>query len=131
MRRSHLLTVFCLSLLWIESGCTKLPNYWDEAKPGQKRILVSFPPLYAITHAVAGDDAYVLSMLSVNGPHGYDFNTTDLSKVNKARYQRKIRERTRQRNTGGMLRNRGINTTIIGTKTTTMRLVKLASQNGR
>jgi len=27
--------------------------------------------------------------------------------------------------------NNGINTTIIGTKTTTMRLVKLASQNGR
>src|SRR4051812_36632189 len=65
-------------------GCSHTPNYWSEAKPGQKKILVSFPPLYAIAHAVAGDDAYVLSLLTTQGPHDYDGTPTDVFKINKA-----------------------------------------------
>jgi ABC-type Zn uptake system ZnuABC Zn-binding protein ZnuA len=66
------------------TSCSPAPPYWAEAKSNQKKILVSFPPLYAITHAVAGDDAYVLSMLTTQGPHDYDYAATDLFKVNKA-----------------------------------------------
>ncbi|HZZ80614.1 MAG TPA: zinc ABC transporter substrate-binding protein [Gemmataceae bacterium] len=57
---------------------------WTEAKPGQKKILVSFPPLYSITHAIAGDDAYVLSLLTGKGPHDYEGAPTDLFMVNNA-----------------------------------------------
>jgi ABC-type Zn uptake system ZnuABC Zn-binding protein ZnuA len=81
MRRSYLLMLLCLSLL---AGCGKPPNFWEEAKPSQKKVLVSFAPLYAITHAVAGEDAYVLCMLTTTGPHAYEGQPTDLFKVNKA-----------------------------------------------
>jgi zinc transport system substrate-binding protein len=66
------------------TSCNKMPDVWFEAKPGQPKILVSFPPLYAITKAIAGDDAYVLCMLTTQGPHDYDGGPTDLPKVNKA-----------------------------------------------
>ena len=66
------------------SSCSAKPDFWEEAKPNQKRILVSFPPLYAFTHAVAGEHAYVLSMLTLQGPHDYEGTQMDLFKVNKA-----------------------------------------------
>ena len=47
-------------------------------------MLVSFPPLYAITHAIAGDHAYVLCLLTTQGPHDYDGAQTDTLKINKA-----------------------------------------------
>jgi zinc transport system substrate-binding protein len=85
MRRSYVIVLLCLAILpFTLVSCGKTPNYWAEAKPNQKKILVSFPPLFAITHAVAGDDAYVLSMLTTQGPHDYDGAPTDLFKVNKA-----------------------------------------------
>jgi zinc transport system substrate-binding protein len=85
MRRSYLFILPCLTLLPVAFfGCGPTPNFWVEAKPNQKKILVSFAPLYAITHAVAGEDAYVLSMLTAQGPHDYDGAPTDLFKVNKA-----------------------------------------------
>jgi zinc transport system substrate-binding protein len=85
MRRSYLLTALVFSsFLFIQPGCTPAPNFWDDAKPGQKKVLVSFPPLYAITHAVAGDNAYVMCLLTTQGPHEYDGAATDLLKVNKA-----------------------------------------------
>lgn len=65
-------------------GCATAPNYWEGAGPSQKKVLVSFPPLYALTHAVAGDDAYVLSLLTTVGPHGHQGHAADLLKVNKA-----------------------------------------------
>jgi hypothetical protein len=76
MRRSYLLIRFAFSLtflfllfgIWL-MGCSPAPDFWKEAKEGQKRILVSFPPLYCITHAIAGEDAYVLCMLTSQGPH--------------------------------------------------------------
>ena len=85
MRRSYLLALFGVSLLaLILPSCTKAPDYWDEAKPGQKKVLVSFPPLYAITQAVAGENAYVLCLLTEHGPHEYDGAATDLLKVRRA-----------------------------------------------
>ena len=66
------------------ASCSRPPEYWKEAKPGQIKVLVTFPPLYAITYAIAGEDAYVLSMLSGQGPHGYEGAATDVFKVNDA-----------------------------------------------
>src|SRR6266540_5055606 len=82
LRHLHLLLLFWVMLSLV--GCTAAPNYWDEAKPGQKKILVSFPPLYSITHAVAGENGYVLALLTTQGPHDYEGTQTDLFKVNKA-----------------------------------------------
>ncbi len=84
MRRAYLLLLLGIPLLAL-TCCSPPPDFWDEAKPGQKRVLVSFPPLYAITYAVAGDDAYVLSLLTGGkGPHDYDGAATDLFMLNKA-----------------------------------------------
>lgn len=84
MRRAYLLMLLGIPLLALVEGCSPPPNFWEEAKPTQKRILVSFPPLYAITHAIAGEDAYVLSMLTGTGPHDYDGAAADLFMLNKA-----------------------------------------------
>lgn len=82
MRYSYLLILLVLPFMIV--GCQPAPNFWQDAKAGQKRILVTFPPLFSITHAVAGEDAYVLCLLTTQGPHGYDGAPTDLIKVNKA-----------------------------------------------
>ena len=74
MRRSYLLIVFGVSLSLLPSGCSPVPNFWKEASPGQKKILVSFP----------GNDAYVLSLLTSEGPHDYDGGPTDSLKVRYA-----------------------------------------------
>jgi ABC-type Zn uptake system ZnuABC Zn-binding protein ZnuA len=59
------------------AGCSRPPDPWKDAKAGQKHILVTFPPLYSLAHAVAGDDAYVLCFLTTQGPHDYQFNPVD------------------------------------------------------
>src|ERR1700722_18049843 len=84
MRRAYLLLLLGIPLLALFGGCSPPPDFWEEAKPKQKRVLVSFPPLYAITYAVAGEDTYVLSMLTGKGPHDYDGAATDLFMLNKA-----------------------------------------------
>lgn len=84
MRRAHLLAAILVPLLSALAGCQKAPDFWAGARPGQKRILVTFPPLYSITTAVAGDKAYVLCLLTTTGPHDYDGAATDLLKINKA-----------------------------------------------
>ncbi len=84
MRRSYLLILLCFPIFIGLNGCTLAPNFWTDAKPGQKKVLVTFPPLYSITHAVGGDDVYVLCMLTTSGPHGYQGAPTDLFMVNKA-----------------------------------------------
>ena len=81
MRRPYLLCPLLFSIALGSSGCTPAPDFWVEAKPSQNKILVSFPPLYCITHAVAGDDAYVLCLLTSQGPHDYDGGPTDPLKV--------------------------------------------------
>ena len=66
------------------AGCTPAPDPWKEAKPGQKHVLATFPPLYCLAHAVAGDDAYVLCFLSSQDPHQYAFNPQDAVKAQGA-----------------------------------------------
>lgn len=68
----------------VTNGCSPKPDVWKHAKPGQKKVLVSFAPLYCFAHAVAGDDAYVLSLLTTQGPHDYEGTPTDLFKINEA-----------------------------------------------
>lgn len=77
------LTVLGL-LAFALAGCTRPPDAWKEAKPGQKRVLVSFPPLYSLTQAVAGDDAYVLTLLTGTGPHDYQYSSQDALKFRAA-----------------------------------------------
>ena len=66
------------------AGCSRSPDPWREAKEGQKHILVTFPPLYCLTHAVAGEDAYVLCYLTTDGPHDYSFSPRDAIKARDA-----------------------------------------------
>ena len=84
MRRTYLFILLAVPLMLLPLACTPPVNPFAEAKPGQKKILVSFPPLYALAHAVAGEDGYVVSMLTGEGPHGYHYSAHDLLKVNKA-----------------------------------------------
>ncbi len=66
------------------TGCSKPPDAWKAAREGQKHLLVTFPPLYCLAHAVAGDDAYALCFLSTTGPHEYQFNPIDAVKARGA-----------------------------------------------
>ncbi len=89
MRRVRILLYLVMSFCLLATpalffGCSTAPDYWKDAKTNQKKVLVSFPPLYALTQAVAGDDAYVLSLLTTEGPHGHQGHAADLLKVNKA-----------------------------------------------
>lgn len=65
-------------------GCSRAKDPWAEARPGQKRVLASFPPLFSMTAAVAGDDAYVLSLLSTQGPHDFHDSPSDMLKLYRA-----------------------------------------------
>lgn len=65
-------------------GCTSAKDPWDAAKPGQRRVLATFPPLYSMTQAIAGEDAYVLSLLSNVGPHDAKDNPSDMFKLRRA-----------------------------------------------
>ena len=80
-RRLGLLAVASLAFL---SGCTAAPDPFAGAKPGQLKILTSFPPLYCFAANVAGDDAKTLCLLTSQGPHGYQATTLDSVKVAKA-----------------------------------------------
>ena len=63
------------------SGCQTMPDPWAKAPAGQKRVLASFPPLYDMTKAVAGDDAYVLCLLTTVGPHEYHETPSDMGTI--------------------------------------------------
>jgi zinc transport system substrate-binding protein len=86
--RNLILLAFCLlcvsALLLLPFGCSPAPDFWKEAGKDRKKILVSFPPLYCITHAVAGEDAYVLCLLTTHGPHDFEPPATDQPKVRRA-----------------------------------------------
>jgi zinc transport system substrate-binding protein len=77
-----LLGLFLLVL--ILPGCSTAKNPWAAALPGQKRILVSFAPLYSMTQAVAGKHAYVLCLLSKDGPHNFQPPNEDMLKLHRA-----------------------------------------------
>jgi ABC-type Zn uptake system ZnuABC Zn-binding protein ZnuA len=74
----------CLLIVPLLQGCTRASDPWAAAKPGQKRVLASFPPLYSMTAAVAGDDAYVLSLFSNQGPHDVKDGPKDMLKLVRA-----------------------------------------------
>jgi zinc transport system substrate-binding protein len=73
-----------LALAYLSSGCSASKPIWDDVPGGNKRVLVSFPPLYCFVKSVAGPDAKVLSLLSTVGPHDYQPNAADSLKVRKA-----------------------------------------------
>src|SRR5436190_16610161 len=70
-------------LLSAYGGCSRAPDPWD-ATSGREgpKVLVSFPPLYCFTKAVAGEHARVLC-LTTSDPHEYSPDSQDIS---KARY---------------------------------------------
>jgi ABC-type Zn uptake system ZnuABC Zn-binding protein ZnuA len=53
------------------AGCTAESDPWPADKAGPK-VLVSFAPLYSFAVNVAGDDAVVKSVMSSQGPHGFE-----------------------------------------------------------
>lgn len=77
---------FCLFALGIVSlaGCTATPSPWKNAPAGQKRVLASFPPIYSMAKAVAGDEAYVLCLLTTVGPHDYQPHPNEMRKLRDA-----------------------------------------------
>lgn len=67
------------------NGCTsKAPDFFKDAKPGQQKVLVSFAPLFTFTHAVGGDECYILCLTTSAGPHEFQGTPADIFKVNKA-----------------------------------------------
>lgn len=83
MRTRRSVGIGIVSLLWI-SGCTAAPDPFVGVKPGQLRILTSFPPIYCFADNVAGDQAKTLCLLTNIGPHGYEATSLDSIKVAKA-----------------------------------------------
>jgi len=65
-------------------GCRNADNAWTDAKSGQKKVLVSFAPLYCFAQNVAGDDACVLCLLTTQGPHDYESSHRDMLKARDA-----------------------------------------------
>lgn len=64
-------------------GCSGPVNPW-EGLPGNKHVAVSFAPLWCFTKEVAGDDCAVLSILTTDGPHDYDYGPKDVVPLRKA-----------------------------------------------
>lgn len=77
------LLLLALLVPWLQ-GCATAKDPWANAKPEQKRVLASFPPLYSMAQAVAGEDAYVRSFLSAQGPHGFHDQPNDMLKLRGA-----------------------------------------------
>jgi len=66
------------------ASCGAPYSAWNDVPGGNKRVLVSFPPLYCFTKSVAGPDAKVLSLLTTVGPHEYDPTAADALTLRKA-----------------------------------------------
>jgi ABC-type Zn uptake system ZnuABC Zn-binding protein ZnuA len=82
--RLLLLAAVHLSLLLAFTGCSRAPDPWASAS-GQDgpKVLVSFPPLYCFTKAVAGEHARVLC-LTTSDPHEYRPDSRDIGKARDA-----------------------------------------------
>ena len=65
-------------LLFLPS-CSRPPEVWPD-KPG-KKVLAMFIPLYCFAQNVAGDDANVMCLFTVKGPHEAEVSTQDILKV--------------------------------------------------
>jgi zinc transport system substrate-binding protein len=81
---ARLAAILLLAMGVLSAGCSRPADPWKAAKEGQKRILVTFPPLYCLTSAVAGDDAFVLCFLNTEDPHSYKFEAVDAVKAKTA-----------------------------------------------
>ena len=66
------------------AGCSKPADPFKDIPGGPTRVLVTIPPLYCFTKAVAGDDAAVLCLLTSQGPHDYEAGFNDILKARKA-----------------------------------------------
>lgn len=65
------------------SSCSRAPSVWPNM-PGKKKVLASFAPIYCFAKAVAGDDANVLCLLTIHGPHASEESLDDVKKVREA-----------------------------------------------
>lgn len=78
LRRAAVAVVACLPALVLAlGGCSQAKDPWAPVPGGPLKVLVSFPPLYCFTKAVAGDDAAVLSLLAPTGPHEHRATADD------------------------------------------------------
>lgn len=84
IRGSAVFGLAVLLLLGMGQGCSSPPDDWAGATTRQKKVLASFAPLYSLAHAVAGDDAHVLCVLTTTGPHDYQASPTDAVKFKRA-----------------------------------------------
>jgi ABC-type Zn uptake system ZnuABC Zn-binding protein ZnuA len=66
-----------MAFLVAVGGCRKAKDPWASVEGGNVKVLVSFPPLYCFTKAVADKDAKVQSLLTDIGPHEYSPTTGD------------------------------------------------------
>ncbi len=83
--RSKLLLAVCgLGVLLSGQGCSSAPEAFTEARPGQIKVVVSFPPLANFVKNVAGDHAAIISLGTTNGPHDYAYNVKDARYLHKA-----------------------------------------------
>jgi ABC-type Zn uptake system ZnuABC Zn-binding protein ZnuA len=72
------------TFLFFLVGCgPKGTDTKQQAAPGAKVVLVSFPPLYSFAKSVAGDDAQVNVLLTGTGPHAQPDPTADQLKLAK------------------------------------------------
>lgn len=77
-KRSILLAILTLVPV---CGCSRAPDPFTPIKPGQIRVLTSFPPLYCFAAKVAGEQGKVLCLLTATGPHDYQATPLDSVKV--------------------------------------------------
>jgi ABC-type Zn uptake system ZnuABC Zn-binding protein ZnuA len=57
-------------------------NVWDEEHG--LRVVASFPPLYCFARNVGGDNIAVRSLLTNEGPHGYQYSARDVQLLRNA-----------------------------------------------
>src|SRR5262245_51245098 len=88
LMRSRTIFVIATALMALAAirltGCSRLTSPWPPDSKGKPRVLVSFPPLYSFAKSVAGDDAAVMSLLTNQGPHGYQFKGSEVLMLREA-----------------------------------------------
>jgi ABC-type Zn uptake system ZnuABC Zn-binding protein ZnuA len=83
LRRSQPGVAIALAaVLLTVAGCSGGADVWAD-RPGPK-VLAFFPPIYSLAASVAGDDAQVLPLLTVKGPHDYEPRRSDALKLRRA-----------------------------------------------
>ena len=62
-------------------GCKKTDESWDFAGP---KIIASFAPISSLAQSVAGPDAKIRTLMTSQGPHGFDATKQDAAMVRGA-----------------------------------------------